>query len=557
MKHNYVLKSILGSVKDHLLLAVGLLLSIGAAVGTGLLPPLVLEKTVDLLTDGQPGAAGKLPGLALLYFGLFCLAYIIEGVREVLITLLGQKVIHGLRSAMCRKLSRLPANEFITGEPGVTVSRIIGDVGTVETLFTSGLIGMLSDVISLVGVCAAIAVKAPGLAILLVPALPLVLGMTLAFRKMTRKAQSAYRAATAKASGILPETVRNRRTVRTAGSYRFFVRRYGRALDDSFDALEKSNFCDAVYSPLIMLVSGLLTALCLLFAARTEGFGALFRVTPGTAAALIAYIGKVFGPIQGIGMEIQSIQTASAGIRRIEEFLGAEEAPPFLPPQGGGQVSDEKGCATGEPALSFSGVTFAYNREKQIFRGFSFAVAPGETVTLTGRTGAGKSTVFRLLLGLYGPAEGKIRVNGRDPAAIPEAERRSVFGYVEQNCPLIPGTVLDQVTLGDPRVTREQAQRALRTVGLLDAVNALPDALDTPMSPGLFSQGQCQLLSIARATVADPQILLLDEITANLDSATEAQVLDALTAAAEGRTILSVSHRLYEHRGRGRIMEIS
>ena len=207
--------------------------------------------------------------------------------------------------------------------------------------------------------------------------------------------------------------------------------------------------------------------------------------------------------------------------------------------------------ARGDVALSH--VTFGYG-EKPVLEDFSLTVKQGEQVTLVGRTGAGKSTVFRLLLGLYPPQSGTVTIGGVDVAAIPDGQRSPCIRCVEQHFARVPGTVLEQITLNDPQITGEMARNAAKLAGIDDAIQALPEGYDTVCTDGMFSQGEWQLLSIARAAAADPAVLL-DEITANLDAETEEQVLEALRQASRGRTVLSVSHRVYESLG-GRTVEI-
>ncbi len=208
--------------------------------------------------------------------------------------------------------------------------------------------------------------------------------------------------------------------------------------------------------------------------------------------------------------------------------------------------------ARGDVALSH--VTFGYG-EKPVLEDFSLTVKQGEQVTLVGRTGAGKSTVFKLLLGLYPPQHGTVTIGGVDVAAIPDGQRRTCIRCVEQHISRGPGTVLEQITLNDPQITGEMARNAAKLAGIDDAIQALPEGYDTVCTDGMFSQGEWQLLSIARAAAADPAVLLLDEITANLDAETEERVLDALRQASRGRTVFSVSHRVYESLG-GRTVEI-
>ena len=199
-------------------------------------------------------------------------------------------------------------------------------------------------------------------------------------------------------------------------------------------------------------------------------------------------------------------------------------------------------------------MTFGYG-DRPVLRDFSMTVKEGEQVTLAGRTGAGKSTVFRLLLGLYRPQAGTITIGGVDVSAITDRQRRACIGCVEQHFSRVPGTVLEQITLSDPGITEEMAHAATRLAGMDETIRSLPGGYSAVCTDGMFSQGEWQLLSIARAAAADPAILLLDEITANLDAETETRVLKALHRASEGRTVLSISHRLYEDLG-GRAVEL-
>ena len=242
-------------------------------------------------------------------------------------------------------------------------------------------------------------------------------------------------------------------------------------------------------------------------------------------------------------MEIQTIQSAMAGVKRIDAFLDQPER--SIPPE-------RKEAARGDVVLSH--VTFGY-AEQSVLRDFSMTVKEGEQVMLVGRTGAGKSTVFRLLLGLYKPETGTITIGDVNVADITDHERRSCIACVEQHFSRVPGTVLDQITLSNAAITEEMAINAAKLTGIDETIQSLPDGYATICTEGMFSQGEWQLLSIARAAAANPAVLLLDEITANLDAETESRVLNALRRASEGRTVLSISHRIYENLG-GRTVEI-
>ena len=521
-------------------LTLALLAAVAGAVLLGLTPPLVLERAVNGLTEGK----GIPLTLALLYFGTLALAGIFDSGKAFLLTVLGQKLTRALRSAMCRKLSRLPASWFAGREPGAVASRFVGDVDTVESLFSSGIVSMAVDVCKVVSILAVIFVKSRGLGILMLLVTPLLLWMTRTFQKRMLRSQLQNRAAVSRVSHHVPETIHCIRMVHTLRKERYMADRYDSAIQDSYQAMEKSNFYDSIYSPIVLIVSALVVAVMMVCASLGGGMQELFGMSVGTAVAVIAYVGKVFGPLESIGMEIQSVQSAVAGVRRIREFLSEPEERP----------ADTSLTLTAlrrseKPAVEVENVTFSYDGKRDVLQSCAFAVKEGESVTLTGRTGAGKSTVFKLLLGLYSPQAGAVRIYGADAASIPPHLRRHLFGYVEQSFHLVPGTVLDQITLWDDTITREKAEEAARLVGMHETICNLEQGYDTPCKEGLFSQGQFQLLAIARAVAADPAILLLDEITANLDGDTEQAVLTALERAAVRRTVVSISHRLYRRTG--------
>ena len=517
-RENETVRSVvLGTVRRQPLLCTALVLAVAGAVAASLLPPLVLGRVVDRLTARQvvPFA------LALGYFGLLALSGGLDSLRESLLTVFGQKMTHALRSAMCAKLDKLPAEAFVKQESGAAVSRFVGDVDTVEELFTSGIISMFADACRLCGILAVIFAENRGLALILLVVLPLLYLFTRVVQKRMLKAQLQNRAAVARASAHVPETLRCIRTIHTLRRESYMAKAYDEALDDSFAAVEKTNFYDACYSPVILIMNAAVVALVMLL-----------------SAAGSPEVRAFFG---------MSVGTAVAGVRRINGFLAqaeriptAETAPQAVP---------------GAPSVELQNVHFGYESDEEVLHGLNFAVQKGEQVTLTGRTGAGKSTIFKLLLGLYRPQQGQVMLNGVEAATLPDTARRPPVGYVEQSFRRVPGTVRDQITLFDAAITPQQAEDAARTVGLHDAIAALPEGYDTPCTPGIFSQGQWQLLSIARAIAAGPQILLLDEITANLDAGTEQTVLDALQRAGQNRTVVSISHRLYNRTG-GRNIEI-
>lgn len=524
-------------------LSLGIVLAVAGAIVTALLPPWILGSIVDTITAGNVVPVA----LVILYFAFTVLTGLTESIREGLLTVFGQKITHALRSSMMEKYTNLTAGELTKQEPGTIVSRFVGDVDTVENLFTSGIISMFADACKIISILVVIWLKNRGLAIVLLILLPFLYWFTRTVQKNMLKAQIENRRAVGRASGHVPETLHNIRTIHTLGKERYMEERYDEYIAESYRAVDRTNFYDAIYSPVILILNAIVVAVVMLFSASGNAkVLTLFGMSAGTAVAVINYISQIFTPVESLGMEIQTIQSAIAGVHRINEFYALEELPERVRNLETPVVTEEE-----TPFVELQNVTFAYEDDsRKILHHLSFKVYPGEQVTLSGRTGAGKSTVFKLLLGLYQPGEGKVLIQGRDAIQIPENEKRSLYGYVEQTFHRGPGTVKDQITLYDDSFTMEEVREAARIAGLDATIEQLEKGYDTLCTSEIFSQGQWQLLSIARAAVAKPKLLLLDEITANLDAQTEEEVLQALKRASEGRTVISISHRVNAETGR-------
>ena len=524
-------------------LSLGIVLAVAGAIVTALLPPWILGSIVDTITAGNVVPVA----LVILYFAFTVLTGLTESIREGLLTVFGQKITHALRSSMMEKYTNLTAGELTKQEPGTIVSRFVGDVDTVENLFTSGIISMFADACKIISILVVIWLKNRGLAIVLLILLPFLYWFTRTVQKNMLKAQIENRRAVGRASGHVPETLHNIRTIHTLGKERYMEERYDEYIAESYRAVDRTNFYDAIYSPVILILNAIVVAVVMLFSASGNAkVLTLFGMSAGTAVAVINYISQIFTPVESLGMEIQTIQSAIAGVHRINEFYALEELPERVR-----NLETSVAIAQETPFVELQNVTFSYeDDDRKILQALNFQVYPGEQVTLSGRTGAGKSTVFKLLLGLYQPGEGKVLIQGRDAFQIPENEKRSLYGYVEQTFHRVPGTVKDQITLYDDSFTMEEVREAARIAGLDATIEQLEKGYDTLCTSEIFSQGQWQLLSIARVAVAKPKLLLLDEITANLDAQTEEEVLRALKRASKGRTVISISHRVNAETGR-------
>ena len=554
-------KSVSGMIllvmRKHLLLVMGIAGSVCGAILLSLVPPMILARIIDGLTTKRMAGFGWIVA----YFGLLALTGLMESAREGLLIIFGQKMTHILRSGLMEKLVHLKADDLSRQEPGSVVSRFVGDVDTVENLFTSGIVSMSADVCRIVSILVVIWFKNRGLSMILLILLPFLLVFTRYVQKNMLISQLQNRKAVSRASGHVPETLCNIRTIHCLFKESYMERKYDEYIGDSYRAMERTNFYDAVYSPVVLILNAIVVAcVMLLSASGSPRVLTLFGMSAGTAVAVMNYISQIFTPVESLGMEIQTIQSAVAGIHRINEFLSIEELPEREELLERGEFSKkeqipegnrfpEKRKENGEAFVEFRNVTFGYDKRK-ILKQLSFQVKQGERVTLMGRTGAGKSTILKLLLGLYEPQEGEVRIQGIAASNIPDGDKRRIFGYVEQSFHMVPGSVKDQITLFDPVITDQAVKNVASLTGLQDTIEALPDGYDTICTPELFSQGQWQLLSIARAAVASPRLLLLDEITANLDAETEKEVLQALKRVSGERTVISISHRTSAEMGR-------
>ena len=528
MKNNYFVQIIQNSIKKNKSLFVILLCSIVITLVLTLLPPLILEKGINELVQNKEISFY----LALMYFMILVFAGISESIRESSITIFGEKVLHELRSEMSKKISRIESSYLINHDAGEIAMIFVTDVDTIETLFNEGIISMVIDMCSVISIIIVVFMKSVGLGILLCLASPLLMIFTRITQKRMLKSQIENREAIAKAGEIIPETLKNKRVIHNIDGEIFMENKYDVNISKSYKAIQKSNFYDSIYSPVVLVFNAVIIAIVMILSTTNNPFSYLFNMSVGTATALISYVNKVFKPLESIGMEIQNIQTAVAGITRINSLFHEREMT---------QNRTVNHFDKNKPAISMNNITFGYDKSHAVLKDYSLKVKHNETVTITGRTGAGKSTLFKLILGLYPCDKGEVSIFGVPATKINETEKREIYGCVEQEFKPTTGTLKDQITLKNQSITNFEVEKALETVGLKDKIQDY----DKPFMESEFSQGQLQLLSIARAIVKNPEILLLDEMTANLDALTEKLIMEAIYKAQENRTVLSISHRTY------------
>lgn len=533
------------TIKRCKLLAFSVIVFVVGSVIFAILPPLALESAVNSLAKGEQLGLK----IALVYFVLLALVGVCDAVRGVLITKLGQKITTTLRQEMSEKLSRLPNSYFVNTESGKIVARFISDVDAIESLFKSGIINMTVDLMKIISIFIVIFTKSVGLGIVVLLVTPIVFGISIFFKNRMRVSQLKNRSAIAKMNNHIVETMHNMTSAHTLKKEQYLNELFNNYVDESFSALRQSNFFESLYTPIISQIKVLIVAAVMILASLSGNVQQFFGIGVGTSVAIISYINNIFSPIENLGMEIQNIQSALAGVFRVNDFLNENEIVQPI-------ISDFQQFDFNAPAVEFNDVVFGYD-EQIVLNGINFSIKSGENVAFVGRTGAGKSTVYRLVMGLFKPNSGSVKIFGIDSHLIPDKLKRKIFGYIEQSTRIIDGSVKDQITLGDNDYNDEEVLATLKRVGLDEVVNHFDNGINTKCESGLFSIGQLQLLAVCRALIGNPKILLLDEITANLDSETEKKVALTIKQEQLTKTIVSISHRMGDISSDARIIQIN
>ncbi len=528
MKDSMVYQSFKTTIRTHIFMIVSLILVTFSAIITSLLPPQILKSIIDkhLETADKQG----LLFLACMYLVILLGIGVFDFIKEAMLTILGQKISKSIRYEMMSKLERIRASYFTQNDSGTILSRFTNDVDAINVMFSNGLVGLFVDSLKIIGIVASIWFFSATLGIVTVLLLPVIYFITRLFQSRMLKAQMDNRRLVGRVNNHIAESIKNVRMIKSFSKEAYMEEQYKKFLLDNYQTVEKVNFYDSIFPPIIQITRAIIIGMIVVLSAKDLN---LLGLSLGMIAASIELFSNLFAPIENLGMELQNIQIALSGIKRVDAFLLEDED------------THKKAAYIKSCGLSFKTMSFNYENGVEILHNIDLDIHEKEKVTFVGRTGGGKSTLFKLILGLLEPTNGRLTIGGVDTYSIPNHQKRGLFGYVDQNFNRINGTIYDQITLKDPMITTEAVREVLAFVGLKDAIEELDDAYDTVFTNDLmFSQGQRQLLGIARAIVTNPSILLLDEITANLDSVTEQKVISVLRKIAEGHMVLSISHRL-------------
>jgi ATP-binding cassette subfamily B protein len=535
MKNSLVRNSIVNIIKKNIGMSILLLFIVCGVVIISLIPPQILKYIVDY--NLVPKSYDKLLILAISYISVLVFIGIFDFTKEAILTILGQKITKEIRIEMMEKLEKINAMFFSLNSSGTVVSRFTNDVDAINSLFTSGIIGMMIDCLKIIGIIVSIWLFSGKLGMITIILLPVIYSITRAFQRRMLKAQIENRILVSIVNNHISESLKNVQMIKAYSKENYMEKNYTKYLLDNYKTVEKVNFYDSVFSPIIQIIRAIVISSIVLLSSEQLNY---LGISLGMVAASIELISNLFLPVENLGMELQNIQQAISGIRRVDDFY--EEPEDNLKRN---ELKAEDIIPIRENVkLSFNDITFQYEEGTDVLKNINLDLKTNEKVTFVGRTGVGKSTLFKLVMGMLKPSQGNITINGVDVYDIPNSEKRRIFGYVDQSFHIIKGNVADQISLKDDNITREQIEKAIDFVGLTDYISSLENGMDTEMSDTLFSQGQKQLLSIARAIVTNPPILLFDEMTANLDSITEEKMVSVLQKASHAHTILSISHRL-------------
>ncbi|PRR78053.1 putative ABC transporter ATP-binding protein [Clostridium liquoris] len=538
--NNLVKKSMIKVFKKNIGMVILLAFAVLGAVITSLIPPHILRYIIDnmLAQNSHSSNNNKLLALAFAYMGALLFIGVFEFLKEVILTILGQKITKEIRYDMMGKLENINTLFFSSNGSGAIVSRFTNDVDAINSLFTDGIIGMMVDCFKIIGIVISIWMFSSSLGIITLLLLPIIYGITRFFQGRMLKAQIQNRVLVGRVNNHISESLKNIQMIKSYSKEEYMEKNYTNYLLDNYKTIEKVNFYDSIYSPIVQITKAIIIGFIVVLSSKELNY---LGISPGMVAASIELISNLFSPIDNLGMELQNIQRAISGIYRVNDFYnepedGIKDNSLIV----GDIMKSDK-----DVMLAFNNVFFKYEEDDYVLKNINLDIKKNEKVAFIGRTGVGKTTLFKLVMGLIKPSSGSITINGVDVYDVPNSKKRKIFGYVDQGISIINGTVAEQISLKDNSIKREDIENAVDFVGLKEYVESLENGLDTiVVHDSLFSQGQKQLLAIARAIVLNPPILLLDEITSNLDSITEERIVSVLKKASYSHTILSISHRL-------------
>jgi ABC-type multidrug transport system fused ATPase/permease subunit len=518
------------------------LVALTVATAAALVPPYLAGQAVDAIADKD---SGHLTTLLIVFIGAALLNWGATYVQTLLINWVGQRALQDLRIQIFRHLQRLSIGFYSRNKAGVLISRLTNDVQALDQLVTEGMQTLFSSTLTLVGITVILLLLDPALAIVTFLTFPLLLIGSVLFRLASSGAYRLTRERIAQVTAYLQETLSGVRVVRAFGQEGRHTRRFAELNDQHREANMRTVNLNAAYFPAVELLSTAATAVILIYGGNRVLGG---QASIGVLVSFVFYLQTFFDPIQSLSQLYTTYQAGMAALDKIFELL--DEEPDIRDRPDAFELPRLRG------EIEFDDVTFSYGEGEPALCDVSLHVPPGQTVALVGATGAGKSTLAKLVARFYDPDRGRVLVDGHDIRGVTEQSLRSQLGIVPQESFLFSGTIRDNIAFGRTGATDEDVYAAAAAVGADTFIERLPGGYDTEVGErgGHLSAGQRQLVAFARAAAADPRVLILDEATSNVDVRTESQIEHGLRRLLAGRTALVIAHRLSTIRGAGRIL---
>ncbi|MBN1659686.1 MAG: ABC transporter ATP-binding protein [Anaerolineae bacterium] len=501
--------------------------------GLTLLAPYLVKVAID--GPIARGDLGELNRIAALLAAVFVGIYLASAGQQYLLSWVGERVLADLRAQLFRHLQALSLGYHDTHIMGVTISRVINDVAVINELLSQGLITLAGDMVLLVGIVGVMLTMSPRLALLTFSVLPLMVMATLLFARRAQVAFRQTRSRIAAVVGELAEDLSGMRVIQAFAQEGASHERFDEVNRENRDAYISAMSLSFIFLPTVEFLGMLATAVVLWFGGLAV---AGHTLTLGVVAAFLAYVTRFFQPIQELSQLYTTMQAAMAGGERVLELLDTQpevvDAPEAIdmPPI--------------EGRVELRAVSFSYRGEVRVLHDVDLTIEPGETVALVGPTGAGKTSIANVIARFYEVTEGEVRIDGLEVRQVKQQSLRRQMGLVPQDPFLFSGTIADNIRFGRPEASEAEVEAAARLANAHEFIAVLPDGYETQILEGgvNLSTGQRQLICIARAALANPRILILDEATSSVDTVTEMLIQDALHRLLERRTAVVIAHRL-------------
>jgi len=531
-KKGFIGSSVIHVLIKNWLLTLLLTVSIIASMSLQLIPAFIIRRIID--ENFQNGIFEGVWLLAVWYLLVTAGTNLIAVFKVLITTILGQKILNRIRFHMAQRLSELSIKYFINTPVGDVMSRLTTDVDAINTLFSAGIINIITDLFKIAGLLVSLYIIAPQLLWLELLVIPVVFLLSKYFSKKIYTFEKKVRICVADIYTFIQEWLRGIKTVKAYAIEKDGEVKFREPLNNHLKAVTSISFYDSWFPCVMQTIRAVIIAVSVWLGAK-NGTPLSLALSAGTIAAVVDLVGKLFAPIEALATEFQTIQQAMAGLSRVREFASQ-------PIENRPKIQQEPDFNKG---IEINNITFAYDKIN-VLNSVSVTLIPGEKSVFVGRSGAGKTTLMNIVAGLYLPLNGTVRICGVDPYTIPPKDRRRLIGIVPQMPQIFDGTIKENITLNDDSITQDEIETAVKSVGLHDMITQLPQGYDTIIGEGEIglSSGEVQLLSLARAIAANPKILLLDEPTSGMDAKTEQRVFEAIRLAGQGRTIFSISHRL-------------